>query len=203
MPRKHDLVVYGCGGHARAVVDIYLSTYQDANIIFVDEAAKQGEKIFGYNIVTQFEYSDEELFLAIGDNESRLRKASTINQHGLATIVSNRAYLGTELLLDRGVFVGNYCHLGCNARIGLNSIINTGAIVEHETKIGSYCHIGPGAVISGRVQLGDQVFVGAGSTIIDKVSVCSNVVIGAGSVVIDNIHEPGTYVGCPVRKLQG
>ena len=201
MAKKNDLVVYGCGGHARAVVDIYLSTYQDARIIFIDEEAKKDEEIFGFSVVTHFECSDEELFLAIGDNESRFKKARTINPIRLATIVSQRAYLGTDIFLDRGVFVGNYCHMACSTRIGLNTIINTGAIVEHETEIGCYCHIGPGAVIAGRVQLGDQVFVGAGSTIVDKVSVCSSVVIGAGSVVIDSIHEPGTYVGCPVRKI--
>ena len=201
MTISHDLVVYGCGGHARAVADVYLSTYRDASIIFIDEAAKPSETIFGFGVVTRFKYADEEIFLAIGDNENRSRMARTINQLRLATIVSNKAYLGKDAFIDRGVFVGNYCHLGCNATIGLNSIINTGSIIEHETEIGAYCHIGPGATVSGRVSIGDQVFIGAGSTIIDKVKICSNVVIGAGSVVIDNIHEPGIYVGSPVRKL--
>ncbi len=49
--------------------------------------------------------------------------------------------------------------------------------------------------------LGDNVVVGSNSVVIGPVTICDNVVIGAMSLVNRDITEPGTYAGCPARKI--
>ncbi|NOT86206.1 MAG: hypothetical protein HOP02_15830 [Methylococcaceae bacterium] len=59
-----------------------------------------------------------------------------------------------------------------------NSIINTGAIVEHDWRIGAHVHIARGVVLSGGVEVGDHVHIGTGAIVIQGIK------IGAGSVVV-------------------
>ncbi len=74
-------------------------------------------------------------------------------------------------------------------------------MIEHEVQIGSHSHVGPNASISGRTVIGDQVMIGVGACVVDNITICSNTIIGANSTVIRSISEPGTYVGCPARKV--
>ena len=67
------------------------------------------------------------------------------------------------------------------------SIINTGAIVEHESYIGEFSHISIGSILCGNVKVEENVFIGANSTIIQGINVGENTIIGAGSIVLKNI----------------
>jgi acetyltransferase-like isoleucine patch superfamily enzyme len=58
------------------------------------------------------------------------------------------------------------------------------------------------ATVAGRCRVGDRVFLGAGSVVIDGVSIADDIVIGAGAVVVDDLHESGTYVGAPARRVR-
>jgi serine acetyltransferase len=82
-----------------------------------------------------------------------------------------------------------------------SSIINTGAVVEHDCAIGECSHIAVRACIAGRSRLGDCVFLGAGAVVIDSISIASHVIIGAGGVVVAAIDSPGVYAGVPVRRI--
>ncbi|NMB64650.1 MAG: hypothetical protein GYA16_07250 [Spirochaetes bacterium] len=65
------IIIFGCGGHSRSVVDNLLSSYEDVEIIFVDDNAKENEKLFGFNVVKDIEFNKEEIFFCIGDNNKR------------------------------------------------------------------------------------------------------------------------------------
>ncbi|MFC1845458.1 acetyltransferase [Thermodesulfobacteriota bacterium] len=196
------IVIFGCGGHSRSVVDVLLSTNPMAIPVFVDENAREGEKIFGFDVFREYLIKNEQVFLAIGDNEARKRKFEEIGEKNLITIISGTSYQGYKSTIGAGCFVGNFSHTGTEAVIGMNSIVNTASIVEHEVTVGAHSHIGPNATISGRCTIGDLVFVGVGATVKDKVSVCSNVIIGAGATVVEDIVDPGTYKGTPAQRIE-
>ena len=196
------IVIFGCGGHSRSVVDVLLSTNFNVALVFVDENAREDEKILGFDVYRGYHLSDEQVFLAIGDNDARKRKLEETGEKNLFSIISRTAYQGYKSTIGAGCFVGNFSHIGPEAVIGKNTIINTAAVIEHEVTIGSHCHIGPNATISGRCTLGDLVFIGVGATVKDKVVICPEVMIGAGSTVINDIVEPGTYFGTPVRRIK-
>ena len=84
---------------------------------------------------------------------------------------------------------------------GVNTIINSGAIVEHDCQIGAHAHIAPRATLCGNVVVGDHTFIGAGATIIEGVTIGSNVTVGAGSVVLRDIPNNVISVGIPSKII--
>jgi UDP-N-acetylbacillosamine N-acetyltransferase len=196
------IVIFGCGGHSRSVVDVLLSVQPDASLVFVDANAGDGEQIFGFNVCRDYPLGSEPIFLAIGDNAERKKLLGTLGDRQLISIVSNTAHLGQRSQIAPGCFVGNFCHIGPEAVIGKNTILNTASIIEHEVTIGAHSHIGPNATISGRCKIGDLVFIGVGATVRDKISICSEVMVGAGATVVADISDPGTYVGTPARRIK-
>lgn len=199
------LYVFGCGGHARSVVDIYLNLNPQSEIIFIDANAKTDEKIFSFPVlkdVSEQLLQQNELFFASGDNEAREGLFNQYSSFNVIHILSAKAHISNIAKINRGCFVGNFCHVGPESFIEENTIINNGAIIEHEVKIGKHCHIAPNVAISGRTTIGNHVFVGVGATVINNLQICDNVIIGAGSTVIKSISEPGTYVGSPAKKIK-
>lgn len=200
-----DLIIYGCGGHARSVADVAL--YNGIkNLIFIDANARSKEQIFGFAILAKLPHNGMDLnnnyIVAIGDNRTRYKIFSELKsqQKTFTRIISKDAYLGINHLFGVGVFVGHNAHVGPNTIIGENTIINTHCLIEHDCLIGKHCHIAVNATVTGKCALGDFITVGAGATIIDGITVCSNVTIGAGAVVIRDIEKAGTYVGVPARQ---
>lgn len=197
---RYDLAIYGCGGHARSVIDVLVQDNPAVSLCLIDEQAEENEFVAGFPVFREEKHSNR-FFLAIGDNYKRAEALKTQFAPNLISIISSKAHIGRGAKVSPGNFIGNFAHIGPDAVIGLNSIINTGAIVEHEVQIGAHCHVGPNASISGRCKINDFVFIGAGATVIDSISICSDVIIGAGSVVVQNIKESGVYAGCPAKRI--
>jgi len=202
--RMNSIILIGAGAHARSVSDALLEINPSIKIIYLDSNSKGGEKLYGFNVVSSLPDGLEKtpILVAIGDNTIRRKIFDKIDNHPKANVISAKAYVSKRSKLATGIFVGNFCHIGTEAEIGDNTIINNGSIVEHEVKIGSHCHLCPGVTVAGRVKIGDKVFLGVGSNVINNVSICSNVIVGAGSTIVSNITEPGTYVGVPARKIK-
>lgn len=200
---KERLILQGCGGHARSILDIIHRSQIDSEIILVDEHAGENEYIMGHPVVKDYMFEGgESVFPAIGDNCQRESMMKSFMDQEYITIISLDAYIAQDVNLGTGTLIAHRVHLGPEVNIGIGCIINTGSIVEHETKIGDFVHAAPGTTICGRCHIGSRVMLGAGSTVIDKITICSDVVIGAGSVVIHDITQPGTYVGVPAHRIK-
>lgn len=201
-----NLLVMGCGGHARSVGDVALRIgYKE--LLFVDSGARPGERIFSFNVQQTLSDSlpmDWLAFPASGDNGQRMQQIKVAVEKGfsLASLVSPLAYLGESVTVAMGTLVAHHAHVGPSAIVGEGCIINTGAIVEHECLIGDFSHISVNTTIAGRCIIGKRVFVGAGAIVIDKVRIADDVIIGAGATVVDDLLEPGVYVGIPARLVR-
>lgn len=205
--RTYDnfLVIHGCGGHARSVADVAIAT-SVRNLVFVDQHARTGERLFGFDVIKTFtpeNFFDCRHIVAIGDADKRTEIFRALTQLGctFASLVAPDASIGIEARLGFGIFVGRGAHIGPQASIGDNSIINTHALVEHESSVGNNCHIAVNATIAGRCAIGDRVMVGAGATVIDGTRICADVIVGAGAVVVKHIELPGTYIGIPAVRV--
>jgi UDP-N-acetylbacillosamine N-acetyltransferase len=200
--RTHQIILFGCGGHGRSVADVLILNDPTVSLLFVDENARDNEKVYGFDVVRHIDPVGQPYIFALGDNRQRKMKLEEIGVFDLISVVSVRAHLGYKSMVGKGSFIANYCHIGPEADIGQNTIINTSAVIEHEVKVGNHSHIGPRAVISGKCCIGDLVFIGVGAVVKDNINICSEVSIGAGSTVIRNINVPGTYVGTPARRIK-
>jgi len=122
-------------------------------------------------------------------------------QYEFHSFISGNAIVTPNSLIGAGCAIFHRAVVN-RAEIGTNTIINTGAIIEHDCKIGNNVFVGPGAVICGGVSVGDNTIIGAGAIIRNGVKVESNSTIGMGSVVVKSIIEEGTYIGNPVTRIK-
>lgn len=199
------IILFGCGGHARSIVNTLREINGGIEILLVDENAGCDETILGCRTEQEYKLKGNDRYIiAIGNNAKRRELYNRLadNHAGCCiSIVSVYARLGIGLKIGKGTFIASSTYIGPEVEIGNNTIINTGSVIEHETKIGDNAHIAPHATICGRVRIGNNVFCGAGSIVVDNVNICDDVIIGAGAVVKADIRNPGTYVGVPAKKI--
>lgn len=197
-------VVFGCGGHARSILDVIFFNNREEKCYLIDVNAKENEKIMGCEVNRELQKGmiNSNFIVGIGNNLKRKQIVQKYMSLRYSNIISKDAYIGFFTEFGIGNFLAHSIHIGPYVKIGDHNIINTNAVIEHECRIGNFCHIGPNSTISGRSILGNNVFLGVGSTVIDKIKITDNVIVGAGAVVVNDILEAGTYVGVPARKLR-
>ena len=205
-------ILVGAGGHARALLGVLLEADRHARcaaVIDVNQADGKADQILGVPVEygrpalrAHFERGVSQAYVAIGDAAERRRFFDECGALGfdLPNLISRTATISAGVVMGRGNFIGPRSFVGPLSRLGHNNIVNTAAILEHETQIADDCHIAPGAVLAGRVVVGSRVFVGLGARVIDKVRVASDITIGAGGVVVADLTEPGIYIGIPARR---
>ena len=203
---EKKIVIFGCGGHARSIINALLRNHKGAQILLIDENAEADEYVMGCKVQRDYEVKEaDEYIIAVGDNGRRRKIYDYLKnnfQGKCVPVISDLACIGIKAYIGSGTFIAPYAYIGPQAKIGCNTIINTGSVVEHEVIIGNHTHIAPHATICGRTRIGNGVFCGAGSTVIDNICICDNVIIGAGAAVVSDIAETGTYVGVPARKVR-
>ena len=122
------------------------------------------------------------LFLGGSRQEEQFKRENTI---GYGNIFCKGS------LITTGILIGNFNLFNLNSTIG------------HDCCIGDFCTISPGVNVSGCTKLGNFVYMGTNSCTVEGNNISSSVTIGAGGVVNRNIEKFGTYVGVPVKKING
>jgi len=89
-----------------------------------------------------------------------------------------------------------------DARIGDNTILNTGCTIDHDCVIGAHALIGPLASLCGGVTVGEGALLGAGSTVVPLGSVGDWSVVGAGAAVTGELPPRSVCAGVPARVLR-
>ena len=196
------LIIIGASGHGKVVADIAaLNGYTD--IVFLDdnETIKEcaGCPIVGKTDVIPM----GDLFIAIGNCEVRYQLMNRYADRFFPTLIHPNAVVAKSVTIGRGTVVMAGAVVNPFASIGEGCIINTCSSVDHDCIIGDCVHVAVGAHVCGTVSIGEKTWVGTGATISNNISICSDCIIGAGAVVLDNIITTGTYVGVPVRILDG
>ena len=195
------LIIFGCGGHAKAVLDVVLYNGEYKEIIFVDENAKENETILDFPVIKNYTITKEDVFIAVGNNEKRMQLGKKYYKN-LVSIVSKKAYIGKNVTIGKGVFVAHNAQVGIMSRISDFCIINSSASLVHECVLAETVFIGPNTTLCGKVHIGNNSFIGASATIIDNIKINKNITIGASTVVIKDLIKEGIYVGNPARFIK-
>ena len=203
------LVVFGCGGHAKVVIEAVLARTPNRDILILDDdPVTHGDCVLGIRVAGGRELLSgllgSPVALAVGSNNARSKVMHRLAEEGhkLETVIHPAAFIGSTVSIGDGVFVGASAIAIAEARIGRGAIINTAASVDHDCVIGDCAHIAPGVHLCGEVTIGARTLVGTGTAVRPGISVCDDVIIGAGAVVVRDITEPGTFVGNPARRLR-
>lgn len=194
--------IVGNGGFGREVYHS-LSFYDKKNCIFFveDEFYQKGEKILP---LSKFDPNEYELIIAIGDPNIRERIVNHLPSKTkyFTHIDKSVRILGDDVNIGEGTIICAGSILTTNIKIGKHSQINLLCTVGHDTTIGDYFTIAPGSNISGNCDIGNKVYIGTNSSVKEKINICDNVIIGLNSGVIKHIENPGTYIGCPTKKIK-
>ena len=189
------LLLIGCGGHARSLIELIESAadWQIHGLVGLPEQV--GSRVLGYPVIG----CDDDLpalreqcpaaVLAIGqlpDPAPRQHLAADLEQLGFQfpvlvsphAVVSRHAHLGQGTALAHGVIVN------AGAAVGEHCIINSRALIEHDVQIGHHCHISTGVLVNGGVKLGSGSFIGSGAMLREGLELPPLTVIGAGKRVM-------------------
>lgn len=209
-----DIVLLGCGGHGRVVLDALLEGGSKP-VGIVDPLLRAGELVFGIPVL-----GNDEVLLERGCGSTRIvngvgcvpRSTKRIdvynrwssNGFDFVSVCHPRATVSANARIGRGVQVMAGAVAQCGTEIGENAVVNTRASIDHDCRLGSHVFIGPGAVLCGNVTVGSGAFVGAGAILLPGVAVGAAAVVGAGSIVTRDVPPHTLVIGNPasVRKWE-
>lgn len=203
------LIIIGNGGHASVLTETLLA--QDEKIIGFT-ALNEEDNFFNLrylgqdDIVLQYNPKDIDLVLGIGmvgPNSLRTKIYQHFTQLGYSfkSVIHQTAIIAPSVTLGEGVQMMAGTIAQTNVKIADNTIINTGAQIDHDCMIREHIHIAPGAVLSGAVTIGEGTHIGTGVTVIQNITIGKGCLIGAGAVVLKNIEDNKTAYGVPAKEV--
>ena len=192
------LIILGAGGHAR---------------VLISTLKRLGRRILGLTCAPPFRYDDLFEVPIIGEDDkieewspdeielvngigmttagqsARHISASRMRSLGyrFSQVIDPSAFIAPEVLVGEGVQVMARAIIQPGVSIGRDSIVNTGAQVDHDCVVGEGSHLCPGSILTGNVQIGKESVVGSGTVVIPGIKVGSLRMIRAGSIVSSNI----------------
>jgi len=191
---KLPLLVLGGGGHARVLIEAMRANGCDIMGI-ADPALAPGAQgpggapvLGGDEVLDRLEEDDILLVNGIGSVASMAARDALYRRgrergFRFASVVHPSAIVSPSARLAEGVQLMAGAIIQCDAVIGANSIVNTGASVDHDCRIGESVHIAPGATLSGAVTVGGRTHIGTAAVVIQGVSIGRDCLVGAGAVV--------------------
>jgi sugar O-acyltransferase (sialic acid O-acetyltransferase NeuD family) len=200
------IVLLGGGGHARACLDVAESAgHLVAGFVAPSgTGASPGFEWLGTDSeIERLAAQGFRFIVAIGHmGDHSLRAGLWDRICGFSTTLeSPRAAVSPRASVGTGTVVFHHCHIGPGVSIGVDSILNTAAVVEHDAVLGDHVHISTRAVVNGGCEVGAGAFLGSGSIILEGRKIGAAATVGAGAVVTCDIPDGGTWVGVPARRI--
>ena len=208
------VVVIGCSGHARVVIDILEAENRCRIVGLLDTYKPIRTTALGYQIIG----NDEDLpglveanicdsvFVAVGDNHVRARILKRLRElvpaiH-LVTTVHPSAQIARDVLIGAGTVImpGVVVNAGC--RIGECCILNTCSSLDHDSTMEDFSSLGPRAVTGGTVVIGACSAIAIGAVVSHAISIGGQTVIGAGAVTLRDIPGEVVAYGVPARVIR-
>jgi len=208
---KDKIILIGGGGHCKSVIDVIEQENKFEIIGIIDIKDKIGTSVIGYNVIgcdddiEKLSKTCKNFIITFGQGKSNefrkntYAKLKSLNIN-LPIIKSPYSHVSKHAIIGEGTVVMHGVIVNAGATVGVNCILNTQSLIEHDAEVGSHCHISTKATLNGTVKMGNSVFAGSSCVIKDGISICDDVTIGTGATVVKDITEAGIYVGCPAKR---
>ena len=196
------LIIYGAGGHARAVMEMAqaIGVFRVVGIID-DNQSLAGSSVLGIPVLGTrallprlYEQGLRLAAYGVGgiiDINIRMKLFELLSGFGFAfpALRHPRATVEASAQILDGVQVFANAYVGSSALLHERCMINTGAIVSHDCEIGAYTHIAPGALLAGHVRVGDRALVGMGVTTAIGIRIGAGARVGNGAILLADVPE--------------
>lgn len=206
------LIILGAGGHAKVLIDALLASSAVITGIVDPDLSLLGTTILGVpvlggdEVVNEFPPTLIQLVNGLGSVGLPIKRQQLYEKfkglgYSFASVVHPSAVIASDVILGEGaqVMAGAVIQPGC--RIGIDSIINTRASVDHDCCLGNHLHIAPGVTLSGMVTVGKFTHIGTGATVIQGITIGCGCMIAAGAVVTKDIVDGVRVQGIPAREF--
>ena len=210
MANKPQFIIIGAGGHAKVLLDALLLQGTEISGI-CDPFQPSGGGLAHYpwfaddNLILRMNPAHTRLINAagsVGDTSRRcdiFRKFKINGFHFHNVIHPASAVSALDMEFGEGLQALAGSVINTSVHIGVNVLVNTHAVVEHDCTVGSHTHIASGAIVCGGCLVGENVHIGAGAIIKQGVTIGSGSLIAAGAVVIDDVPPFSLSAGVPAR----
>ncbi|MBX3096495.1 MAG: hypothetical protein KF812_06495 [Fimbriimonadaceae bacterium] len=169
-----SVVVIGAGGHARVVVDTLRMSGREIYGLLDADTNRHGEIYEGSTIQggdgllpELFQRGVTEFIVGIGSigrPSARVRAYDMGLSFGFvaATAVHPEGTVACSAKIGSGTLVAAGAVINPASTIGLNAIVNSMALVEHDVEVGDHAHLAPGSRVLGGCRVGARTHIGAG-----------------------------------------
>ena len=212
---KKDIVIFGCGGHAKVVLAEIINDNVFNVVGFIDKSpikknfiSFNSKKYHVFSDIQEISIDDNELFgiIAIGDNSLRERISkdidSSIPNLKWTSIISKNAIINVDVNIKEGTFIAPGVIINNSTTIGKHCIINTSSSIDHDNILKDFSSIAPGVTTAGNVEIGYGSSLGIGCTVEQGIKIGNNTVIGGQSYVNKNCLDNLIYFGVPAKKIK-
>ena len=206
--KKNSIIIYGCGGHGKVVLDILLEAKENVLGFIDDDLKKKGKKINGFPVLGNWsvltQNKSAKVALGIGNNDVRknIYEKASREGVGIASAIHPKSVISRFAKIGKGVVIMAGAVINPSVTIEDGVVVNTGATVDHDCHLKRFCHIWPGAHLAGTVSVGECSYIGTGAAVIQNINIGNCAMIGAGSVVIADVPDHVTVAGVPTRILK-
>ncbi|MGD7043444.1 acetyltransferase [Jeotgalibacillus proteolyticus] len=207
-----NLIIIGCGGHSKVIVDIIEHMPQFRILGLIDDHPVRPSHFQGYPVLgdtASIKTIKEPVFggiIGIGDNWSRKRVADEIKKSNpnfpFVTIIHPTAYVSPRCHIGAGTAIMAGAIINSDVSIGEHCIVNTLGSVAHDCVIGDYSSIGPGAHLGGNVVIGDNSAISLGARILHGRTIGDHTVVGAGATVTKDFGDLSVVYGAPAKWIR-
>lgn len=198
------IVILGAGGHAVSVAEAATACGFEV-LALVGEVSTDCEigELTRVSVISELQLRQGiALALGVGNPALRHRLMSEIGGIGLNSwppIVHPSASIAGSATLSSASVVLQGSVVGAQAQVGVGSLINSNATLEHHGVMHDFSSLEPGVVTGGAVQVGKFAIVGMGSTVARGISIGEGAVVGAASLVLHDVPSFVTAFGSPAR----
>ncbi|MGR3990984.1 acetyltransferase [Pseudomonas sp. 1121_17] len=210
---RMPLVLLGAGGHAKVLFSLIKAAGRELLGVCDPGLAKAGAShwrgvpvLGGDDALKTLDPSTVGLVNGIGQLvgsglRQRVYEEACADGFTFPVLIHPAAWVDDSVELGQGVQVMAGAIVQPDVRIGVNSVINTRASLDHDCVIAAHVHIAPGAVLCGGVVVAQGAFIGSGATLIQGVVICARSVVGAGTVVVREVPPDSIVKGLSVRPV--
>lgn len=199
-PDSQPVVILGGGGHASVLAEICLEQGRQILAVVSPEPSLTRQIFQGVrhlkndNEVLEFAATNVALVNGVGGlpgSELRKQLATKFSELGyrFATLVAPSATVSRTAALGEGVQVLPRATVNAGASIGMQTILNSGSLVEHDCSVENYVHIAPGATICGGTTIREMAQVGPNSVVAQGLNIGEYSIIGAGVSVVRSVES--------------
>ncbi|RLJ97690.1 LbetaH domain-containing protein [Tenacibaculum discolor] len=132
-------------------------------------------------------------------DREKLFESLNIPLNRLATFISPKAYVASNVKLGAGSVVMPNASISAGVETGICCRIMSGALVGHDNKIGNHAFFAGNCTVGSHLEIGDFAYFGLNSTIGGKLKIGKFSVIGMGSVVTKNVENYSIVTGTPAK----